>query len=377
MGLGEALSWKRGEGGQQVNTTIEEGLEFILGHLEEPILWPRTISVRSTEGGQILVNGKQEALTWYKAANLLDCRISAYAKYTDYYINETGIAPSLLLADIDKSQFKTAELFELASAKTCLNFTEILGSRPTQLWTGGGYHYIQPQLAIVLEKIEDFKKFDQPSRRFLQFEEQLLTENKGDENHYRTVSFRNCMLRIPGSLNSKRIQFNGRGEIIGEIPPEAEVRIIRRWDGNKPSIKPLLTPYYVWLQDAAIKDIQRRRRAEQKSRKYHRRPGDKKTIGWIENLLDKPLDNFRKYCIWRVFAPYFINVKGLSRLETFNTTMSWLEKCNSVYRLDFNPKQKIDAALDRVGNYHPISRDKLKEENNLLYVRLEEEGIIQ
>ena len=28
----------------------------------------------------------------------------------------------------------------------------ILGSRPTQLWTGGGHHYIQPQSAIVLEK---------------------------------------------------------------------------------------------------------------------------------------------------------------------------------------------------------------------------------
>jgi hypothetical protein len=117
------------------------------------------------------------SLAWYKAANLLDCRISAYPKYTDYYVNSTGIAPSILLAE---SQFETAELFEISSTKTYSNFKEILRSQPSQLWTGGGHHYIQPQSAIVLEKVEDFKKFEQPSRRFLQFEEQLLTDNKGD-----------------------------------------------------------------------------------------------------------------------------------------------------------------------------------------------------
>jgi hypothetical protein len=360
-----------------MNKTIEEGLQFILGHLEEPILWPRTISTRMTGGGQRLVNNNQEALKWYGAANRLDCRISACPNYTEYYADRTGIAPSLLLVDIDKSRFKTAELFELSSTKTYSNFKEILGSQPTQLWTGGGYHYIQPQSAIVLEKIEDFKKFEQPSRRFMGFEEQLLTDNKADENHSRTVSFRNCMLRIPGSLNSKRIQFNDSGEIIGNIPPEAEVRIIQRWDGNRPSIGPLLTPYYIWLQAEGIKDIQRCRRAEQKSRKYRRRLGDKKTISWIEKLLDRPLDDFRKYCIWRVFVPYFINVRGLSRLHTFDTIKSWLDRCNCVYRLGFNPKQKIDAALDKVGNYRPVSRDKLKEENSLLYARLKSEGIIQ
>jgi hypothetical protein len=113
-----------------------------------------------------------------------------------------------LHVDIDKSQFKTVEQFELASAKTRANFQKILSSRPTQLWTGRGHHYLQPQFAIVLEKIEDFKKFDQSSRRFMWFEEQLLTENKAEENHSRIVSFHNCMLRIPGSLNSKCVQLN-------------------------------------------------------------------------------------------------------------------------------------------------------------------------
>jgi hypothetical protein len=66
----------------------------------------------------------------------------------------------------------------------------------------------------------------------MQFEEQLLTNNKGAQNHYRTE----------------------------------QVRIIRLWGGNTPSIKPLLTQYCIWLQDAIIMDIHRRRKAEQKSR---------------------------------------------------------------------------------------------------------------
>ena len=94
--------------------TIEEGFDFILSHFEEPIIWPRPISTHRTGGAQILVNSKQEALARYIAANLLDCRISAYPRYTEYYINRTGIAPSLLLVDIDKLQFETTELFELA-----------------------------------------------------------------------------------------------------------------------------------------------------------------------------------------------------------------------------------------------------------------------
>lgn len=76
------------------------------------------------------------------------------------------------------------------------------------------------------------------------------------------------MLRIPGSLNSRYVQLDDRGKIIGDIPPEAEVRIIEHGDGRWPSIEPLLTPYYIWSQAEAIKEIQRRRREEQKSRKY-------------------------------------------------------------------------------------------------------------
>jgi len=335
------------------------------------------ISTYATRGAQRLVNSFEEAMAWFKAANFLDCRISAYPKYTDFYINRTGIAPSLLLVDIDREHFDTTEQFELCAAKTIKNFKELLDAQPTQLFTGNGYHFIQPQFAIILEKVERFKKFGHPSRDFMRFEEQLLTDNKADQSHSNNVSFGNCMLRVPNTLNSSQVRFNEEGEII-DISPEAEVRVIQHWDGNRPSIKPVLPQYYIWLQDVVTKDIDIQIEEVQNVRKYRKYNNrNRNTIGWIEKLLDTPLDDYRKFCIWRVFAPYLINVKRMSRSDAFNTIKSWLDKCSSVSRLNFNPTQKIDEEFNRVGSYYPVSRIKLEQENNSLYVRLEGEGIIQ
>lgn len=95
-------------------------------------------------------------------------------------------------------------------------------------------------------------------------------------------------------------------------------------------------------------------------------------------MINKPilLNDFKKYCIWKIFVPYFINVKRLSRLETFNIVKHWLDRSNSICRLNFNPKQKIDYTLTHVGGYWPPHLDKLKEEHPRLYERLEKEGII-
>ena len=62
----------------KVEQQVIEGLDFILSHLKNPNRWPRTISTKSTEGKQITVYSKQEALSYYKDSNYLDCRISAY-----------------------------------------------------------------------------------------------------------------------------------------------------------------------------------------------------------------------------------------------------------------------------------------------------------
>jgi hypothetical protein len=255
-------------------TAIEQGLDFILTHLPEPTA-EHTISTYATQGRQISKNRdgrylrKREILAYYKASSYLDCRISAYPIYTDEYIKKTGIAPRLLLADVDKLLFKSNELFEKTVRKTLQNFKEMVDSAPTMVWSGGGYHFMQPIDAIVLEKAKEFEKFQQPSRRFMQFLEWLLTVGKADANHYRTVSFKNCMLRVPGSFNSKYVDFDHSGKIVYPINSESEVRVIRKWNGKAMQLKSqLLTQYYIWLQDQEIKKIKSRRKAEYLFRKY-------------------------------------------------------------------------------------------------------------
>jgi hypothetical protein len=365
---------------KQFEMEVREGLAFILNHLDD--LWPKTISTYATKGVQIPVKDFEEAMAWFKASNFLDSEISAYPKYTKDYINSTGVAPTVLHIDIDKrdKQFKTPEEFELAAARTYTNFHNILGSRPTQLWTGGGYHFLTPQRMYIIEKVEEFSKFNQPSRRFMHFEEQLLTDCRADQNHWNSVSFSNCMLRVPFSLNSKYIQFDGGRIVDTEIPYDARVRIVNRWDGNTPIIdRDLLLQYRIWLQFAAIREIREQRIREEQYRKgkgKYRRGQNNHNYNYIEKLLDKPLTDFRKYCIWRIFVPYFINVKGLSRLETFDKVNSWLDKCDSISRLNFSAKQKIDYELEEVANYTPIRADQLGAKHNRLWSRLQNEGVV-
>src|ERR1051325_5145006 len=68
---------------QTIENNLADGLNFLLSHFEVP-LWPRTISTKLTEGRQISVYNKEEALARFKQANLLDCRINAYPAYTGF-----------------------------------------------------------------------------------------------------------------------------------------------------------------------------------------------------------------------------------------------------------------------------------------------------
>ena len=57
--------------------------------------------------------------------------------------------------------------------------------------------------------------------------------------------------------------------------------------------------------------------------------------------MKKPLPDYRKYCIWRILAPYLINVKCLPFDESFNIIDEWLCKCNDLEPLDFDTETKV------------------------------------
>lgn len=223
--------------------TIEEGLDFIERPLTSPI-YPRRISTRTTKDGQILVKNREQALARFQQSNLLDCRISAYPFPVPEYKGLNRQPPNFLLSDLDQKDFNTKKSFQKSMQNTLASFKDKLhGANPTAIWSGGGYHFLQP-LDIVLEEESVFMEFTEPSRKLMHYTEKLVTNNKADSSHSNTVSFGNCMIRIPGSYNSKYVKFSEEDRIVN-IPPK--VRIIQRWDGYRPNIRWLLKDYWIYL----------------------------------------------------------------------------------------------------------------------------------
>ena len=232
---------------------------------------------------------------------------------------------------------------------------------PTVLCTGNGYHIYLPVLAFNLELESLFAEFEEPSRRFIRWTEQFLSNNKADPCHSNSLSFRNCMLRIPGSFNSKLVQRNEKGEIVN-IPESAEVKIIQKWNGVRPSIKPLLSDFYIYLVDSKIKEIHRNR----KSRKYSIHYENSK-IQWIETLLQIPISDHRKYALWRIVAPYLINVRKLPYGDAVSVIRMWLDKCDKLKPLvGVNDRIKPNLNAGARKGYLPISFTDLKIENRQL-----------
>jgi hypothetical protein len=367
--------------------SIEEGLDFIEGHLEPPT-YSRRISTYTTQGDQIPVKNRDEALARFKQSNLLDSKISAFPYPIPEYKGVNRQTPNFFLSDLDRKNFKTDRLFQQSLQNTLQNFKDKLhGANPTVLWSGGGYHLLQPLYAdIVLEMESVFAEFVelQPSRELMRYAEKLVTDNKADPVHCNTVSFANCMIRIPGSYNSKYVQFDkDKGKVV-DTPPQSEVKIVQPWDGYRSNIRWLLEGHWIYLIQKRNDEISRRLHDEQKRLrfewKYPNRIIDSQQtskIDWIESLYAKSLDDFRKYCPTFIFIPYFVNVRRLSRSEAFNLVMNWLDRCSvEGKRLDFNPRQKIKGSLDSVKKYRPVSKDKLKIRNEPLYLRLITGGIL-
>jgi hypothetical protein len=231
---------------------VEEGLDFILSHFKEG--FPKTISTKTTDGRQIPVYSKEEALARFKAAKWLDCKINAYPKYMEWKgINRQ--APNFIFIDLDQGRFK---LIDRALDETLKNICHRFNAavHPTVIWSGHGYHIYLPVEAFVLEEESEFAKFGYPSRKFIQFAEYYLSDNKADPCHTKGLSLKNCMVRIPGSFNSKN-----------EGTKVEEVRIVQRWDGIRPSIKPLLFRFDLYLLVSKSKELHNK----QKKKSYEPR----------------------------------------------------------------------------------------------------------
>jgi hypothetical protein len=349
--------------------TVESGIDYILSHFHEP-LWPRTISTKTTEGRQLPMSSRMETLARFAQANYLDCRISAYPPNANEnhsaiqrFTGIWNITPRniIIMIDLDRNNFTTDKGLKIALSKTLGNIKEKLGTNPTVLWSGRGYHIVLPLNSnnVILENIQEFEGIDSISLKFLRYAESYLSLNKSDSQHNYTVSFNNCMLRIPGSINSK----NGQ-----------KVKIIQKWDGIRPEINYLLAGFSRRIINEKYIELKKAQKSKQKSPVT---ADQNNRVGWIERLMQTPLSDHRKYCIWRILAPYLLNIRKLPEQEVDDIIRDWLNQCNQLRRLDFNYKQKIKDGIEGAKRgYLPVSLGKLKEENSGLYNMLHDRDLV-
>ncbi|CAN5511430.1 hypothetical protein BH18THE2_BH18THE2_27640 [soil metagenome] len=358
---------------ESVDEKVDKGLDFILKHLpnQQPS-FPRHI-MTYTLGYQHEVFRREEAIQYFKDSNYLDCRIRAYPSSppTSNFLSINTIPPTTIKIDLDRFTFPSDNSHRMALTKTVANIKQNLGTHPTVIWSGNGYHVLQPiDTPTALENIEDFSDIgvQQPSVKFIRFAEWYLSNGKSDSSHNHSISFGNCLLRIPGSHNSKCVSKNN-----GVTDSSTEVKVLQEWDGYRPKIGLLIGSFYAYIVDQREKNLER-----QEHRKgyhsLHSEANNNFTIPWIEKLLQTPIPDHRKFAIWRILSPYLLNVKKLSKEEASYIIKNWLNRCNEINRLDFNAKQKIREGLNGAKEYYPINLNKLKTECRSLYDTINNHG---
>lgn len=332
---------------------VKEGINFLLSHFEgRQRLFPRKMSTLSSNGRQFTVYTKEQILNACIKSNCIDCRLNAYPIFEEGLLQ----APNIIFIDLDL-QSNSKELNKNLDKALKIIKHKLNGFVPTILWTGNGYHIYIVLDVRPLELIEELKKLtSQPSEQFLKFAELNFANNKKDSQH--NPSFKSCLLRIPGTINSK----NG-----------SQVKIIQRFDENNiPTIDEVLREFRLYLADIDIRKRISRETSTKKGKFYVKSLSHSaiKQYAWIEKLLETPIEDGRKYCLWKLLCPYLVNIKKLQYDESFKRLKIWLEKCNDLRRLNFNPNTEIKAKLRCVKDYNPISIKTLIEDNKDLYFKL-------
>lgn len=328
---------------------------------------------------QFSVTSKKDIYLECDKSNFIDCRINAYPECMNY----GGIirqSPNLVFIDLDISNFdQNQKRLDSALARTYKKIQGFGGS-PTILWTGNGYHLYQPIKSLVLDQESVFSKQNFPnifsisgkysnwsvSELFLKFAEIFFTNNKADPQH--SPKYNTCLIRIPNTHNSKCLSRGLSNE-------DSRVKIIQKWNGYRPPIQLLTKDYRRWL-------IQEELNQKIHSIRIFRLPTNKifksiiSEINWIEKLIKTPLEDYRKFCIWRILCPYFVNVKKLPQSNLTSILEKWLESCNKLRKTDFNHYCLIQNNLRYVKSHLPPSIQNIRNNYGNFYNILKERCVI-
>lgn len=299
--------------------------------------------------------------------------------------------PNLVFIDLDLSNFDDdRKKLDKIKNSTLRKMEQLNGSHPTVSWTGNGYHVYLPMDVPVLDNEYIFSKDKFPnifspkgkyshyyvSESFMQFAEDYFTGGKADPNH--RPKYKTCLIRIPETFNSKCLNK-------GLSKEESRVKILQKWNGKTIDAEPLVHEFRIWLtqQEINLSKDKRQKTLIKIEYKYespkrsNNQPKKVDRTEWIERLLQTPIEDYRKDCLWRIVGPYLRYVRNLSELEASKIMESWLVKCNNRRKLDFEPRLKIYSIIKGNKGFKPISYSKLKEENRDLYLLLEKKTALQ
>jgi hypothetical protein len=176
-------------------------------------------------------------------------------------------------------------------------------------------------------------------------------------------------LRVPGTINSKY----GNTISITQKGDEESIQLDNIQDIEKKGFDHIIRKFENWLiQQKLNNKIQELKLSKQKNFIRNERIRE---IKWIERLLQTPMDDKRYFCLWKILIPYLVNIKGLSDyIDIYNILIKWLDMCNELRRLSFEPKRTIKIILKGVRGFRPLSPNTLKKDNIQVYDTLANRG---
>jgi hypothetical protein len=337
-------------------------------------------------------------------------------------------APTILDIDIDRKNFPSDRTYNNAINRTIKKVYDTFliskGVEPlSTLFTGGGHHILIPletdpakypvknnmtinhvipgrdiNGASLFTWSDDYRfsaSHRLPANQFLRFAERYLSNGLSDNGH--NLSVRSDMVRVPGSYNSKY-----------EETDDSEVKFVRRWDGKtKAHMIFLLGRFYRDVQDSLQKQAKKCAKVRKIRYKAQIAPilaidntlrkipvsgtvasgvfGESayseyahSKYWYIDRLLQKPIDDYRKQSIDLLLAPYLITVKGMSDIVAERIMTNWALRCNMFATLDFDPAERIRSKIYEMRTalqvsstgFLPISEEKLHAEHPEWYVKI-------
>jgi hypothetical protein len=206
---------------------------------------------------------------------------------------------------------------------------------------------------------------------FLDLQKNFLSNGSADKNN--NPSFKSCLLRIPGSINSKYVN--------------TKVKIIQKWNGYRPPIpREFVEEFRTYLIQKKINEENQRQKMllklNRQNKKKSRNNNNKNYYEWIDKtILANPFPDCRKIIVNLILAPYLIVIKKLSFEESYHIINEWLQKCDllSGRKLDFNSGSFIDTALSTANKKQipPMSittmKTNYKDLDSLIQQKKEEE----